>query len=58
MKMTPKSCSCPACRRGKGTKTQKFYMKKTERSFRHETKVALKKGKEDVSIAPHGDYTD
>ncbi len=58
MKQTPKSCSCFACRRGKSSKTQKFYMKKNERSFRHHTKIMLKKGAEDISVAPHGDYTD
>ena len=57
-KQTPKSCSCSACRRGKSSKTQKEYMKKEERAFRHKNKVALKKGQEDLAIAPHGDYTD
>lgn len=58
MKQTPKSCSCDSCRRGKGSKTQKFYMKKEERSFRHESKIALKNGKEIFAAAPHGNYTD
>ncbi len=58
MKQTPKSCSCSACRRGKGTKTQKFFMKKEERGFRHQTKVDLKKGKEDIAVATYGSYTD
>lgn len=58
MKMTPKSCSCYACKRGKASDAQKFCMKKTERSFRHQQKIALKQGKEEVSVAPHGGYTD
>ena len=58
MKQTPKSCSCSACRRGKSSKTQKFYMKVNERGFRHQAKVALNQGKEDIGIAPYGDYTD
>ena len=58
MKQTPKSCSCTQCRRGKGTKTGKFFMKREERAFRHESKVALAKGNEVVGVAPRGDYND
>jgi hypothetical protein len=58
MKGTPKSCSCYACKRGKSSSTQKFLMKKTERGFRHSQKIALKKGQENMSVAPHGGYTD
>lgn len=58
MKKTPKSCSCAACRRGKGTKTGKFFMKSAERGFRHNSKVALKKGSEDVGVAPYSGYMD
>ena len=58
MKATPKSCSCQACRRGKRSKTQKYYMNQEERSFRRETKEALRKGEEVISPAPHGDYKD
>lgn len=58
MKMTPKSCSCTACRRGKSSNAQKVYMKKAERSFRHKNKIALKKGSEEIQIAPYIGYTD
>lgn len=58
MKMTPKSCSCTQCRRGKSIRAQKILMKKQERSFRHMTKAALRKGSEDVMVAPYGNYTD
>jgi hypothetical protein len=58
MKGTAKSCSCYACKRGKSSQTQKVLMKKTERGFRHQQKIALKKGSEDVGIAPYGGYTD
>lgn len=58
MKMTPKSCSCTACKRGKASKSQKLYMKKHERAFRHSNKIALNKGNEDFIIAPHSNYTD
>lgn len=58
MKTTPKSCSCSSCRRGKGTKAGNFYMKTVERSFRHQTKAALKKGQEEIAVAPHSGYTD
>lgn len=57
-KQTPKSCSCSACRRGKSSKSQKAYMKKEERAFRHKNKISLKQGKEDIPIALRGDYTD
>lgn len=57
-KATPKSCSCGCCTRGKATKTGKYYMKREERAFRHDQKIALNKGQEDIGIAPHGDYND
>lgn len=57
-KQTPKSCSCNACRRGKSSTGQKVMMKSNERAFRHNVKIALKQGKEDISTAPYGSYTD
>jgi hypothetical protein len=57
MKQTPKSCSCQTCRLGKAKKKQKFLMKLNERGFRHQSKIALKTGKEEeVGIAPYGSY--
>ena len=58
MKATPKSCSCGMCRRGKATKTGKYYMKKEERAFRHNAKQALERGEEVIPPALHGDYND
>lgn len=56
--MTPKSCGCNSCRRGKGTKSGKEVLKKAERAYRHGTKIDLLKGREDVGAAPYGSYTD
>ena len=58
MKMTPKSCGCNACRRGKGTKSGKEVLKKAERAYRHNTKIDLFKGREVVGVVPYGSYTD
>lgn len=58
MKQTPKSCGCFSCKRGKSSKAGNASMKATERSYRHKAKIAIKQGKEDITIAPHGDYTD
>lgn len=58
MKMTPKSCGCTACRRGKGTKGGKAVLKSAERAYRHNAKIQLTKGREDVGIVPYGSYTD
>lgn len=33
-------------------------MKKEERGFRHNAKVALSKGKEEIGVAPMGSYYD
>lgn len=56
-KCTPKSCSCEQCKRGKhgGAKDMVRY---DERKFRHKQKIALKKGKEDIAVAPIGSYYD
>lgn len=58
MKMTPKSCGCRSCRRGKSTKSGKEVLKNAERAYRHNTKIALHKGHEDVGLVPYGGYTD
>lgn len=58
MKMTPKSCGCNACRRGKSSKGGKSVLKTAERVYRHSSKIALAKGKEDITVAPYGSYTD
>ena len=57
-KATPKSCSCRACRRGKGSRLQKFLARCEERAFRRSVKQALRKGEEPAQIAPYGDYRD
>jgi len=57
-KQTPKSCSCGQCTRGKHTKSGHELMKHDERAFRHEQKIALKKGAEDIAVAPVGNYYD
>lgn len=60
-KSTPKSCSCGMCRRGKGTKTGKFYMRADERAFRRLAKVQLLRYGEDDDTplaAPRGGYYD
>lgn len=56
--MTPKSCGCRSCRRGKATKYGKEVLKSAERAYRHSVKIALGKGREDVSSVPYGGYTD
>lgn len=58
MKMTPKSCGCRSCRRGKGSKYGKQVLKSAERTYRHSAKIALGKGREDVASVPYGGYTD
>ena len=57
-KQTPKSCSCNQCLRGKHTKAGHKLMKHDERAFRHEAKIALNKGAEEIGIAPKGNYYD
>lgn len=58
MKMTPKSCGCNSCRRGKSSKSGKAILKKAERGYRHGSKIALSKGSEDISSVPYSGYTD
>lgn len=41
-----KFCSCRMCKRGKHTKTSRFYSKIAMRRLRRETKVALRQGRE------------
>ena len=57
-KQTPKSCSCGQCKRGKHSKSGRCLMKLDERAFRHNAKIALNKGAEDIGIAPKGNYYD
>ena len=58
MKGTPKSCSCSACKRGKGAKRGGHMLKMDERAFRHGQKIALNKGSEVSVPAPIGNYYD
>ena len=58
MKQTPKSCSCSQCKRGKHSKSGHKLMAYDERKFRHAQKIALAKGKNDISVAPIGNYYD
>jgi hypothetical protein len=57
MKMTPKSCSCQHCKRGKhgGAKDMVKY---DERKARHAAKIQLAKGNEIVIGIPIGNYYD
>jgi hypothetical protein len=57
-KQTPKSCSCSQCRYGKRTKAGHCLMKLDERAFRHNAKIALNKGAEEIGVAPKGNYYD
>lgn len=57
-KQTAKSCSCGQCTRGKHTKSGHEMMRLDERKFRHNAKIALNKGAEDIGIAPKGNYYD
>lgn len=57
-KMTPKSCSCGQCKRGKHSKAGKQMMKYDERAFRHNQKIALNKSDGDYTAAPVGNYYD
>lgn len=57
-KATPKSCSCPTCKRGKASKQGQVKMKADERSYRHNCKLKLAKGDEELSPAPKGNYYD
>lgn len=58
MKATPKSCSCRACKRGKGRPGRKFSMKLDERAFRHRMRIAIDQGGEMAVPAPKGNYYD
>lgn len=57
-KQTPKACGCAQCRLGKTSEAGHIIRKKEERAFRHRTKIDLRKGQEDIPIAPRGTYTD
>lgn len=56
MKLKPKSCSCWTCRRGKGTKVGKYYLKLAERRFRRKSKELIKIDKELFILVPYADY--
>ena len=56
--MTPKSCSCGACKRGKHSKHGKQMVKYDERAFRHNQKIALARSDGNYSAAPVGNYYD
>lgn len=58
MKLTPKSCSCNACKRGKRSKAAKFMMRCMDRALR--TRWRTQRLLEDpvVSPAPAGNYFD
>ncbi len=56
-KETPKSCSCSACKRGKGTRSGKQLMRLDERAHRHAANLAARTEKE-VPVAPKGNYYD
>lgn len=59
MKMTPKSCSCTACRHGKGSTVGKLRMRLAERAFRHASNRAIRQGTEtDPLPAPKGGHFD
>jgi len=57
-KSTPKSCGCYSCKRGKSSKAGKSTLKASERSYRHFTKISLRKGSEVISTSPYAGYTD
>ena len=54
-KSTAKSCSCSQCKHGK---SGNIMLTLDERAYRHNAKIQLKKGAEDVLIAPKGNYYD
>ena len=69
MKVSPKSCSCQQCMRGKHTKAGHYMMKCDERANRHAVKCELDKlrGKEynlcwidelNIPTVPIGNYYD
>ena len=57
-KASPKACGCESCKRGKSSEGGQYIRKKEERAFRAAAKIALRKGCEDIPVAPHGTYTD
>lgn len=58
MKLKPKSCSCPSCKFGKGTKRGNFVLKLAERKFRRKCKQAIKLDAELLTLVPYSTYTD
>lgn len=57
-KATPKSCSCTQCKRGKHSNPGHQMMKADERAYRHEMKIRLAEGDEDIPLIPKGNYYD
>lgn len=57
-KQTVKSCSCDACRRGKRSAHGQGMQTLEQRRARHQTKIALRKGVEDIPPAHVGTYKD
>lgn len=58
IKVTPKSCSCQQCKRGKSSTKGQFVKKVDERAYRHASKISLMKGSELIAGAPIGNYYD
>jgi hypothetical protein len=57
-KQSPKSCSCDACKRGKGTKPGKYRMKRMERAMRTQWRNQRLQPEPEVAPAPMGNYFD
>ncbi len=58
-KGTPKSCSCPCCKRGQASGCGNAMKRYDERAYRHDAKIALKKNDDPViASGPIGNYYD
>lgn len=61
-KQSPKSCSCSACRRGKGSRSGKQMMRLDQRSFRRYATMILLRwrdcGDDTPPAAPRGGHYD
>lgn len=61
-KLSPKSCSCRTCRRGKSTDGNKFMMRRDQRAYRHAANLLLRlwrnDGDDTPMAAPVGGYYD
>ena len=58
MKLSPKSCSCQSCKRGKGSKAGKFLMRCMDRTLRMRWRAQRLQDDPVVSPAPVGNYFD